>query len=102
MSANEVHKDDIGTVFEVALMDGSSIVNVSAATTKEIIFEKPDGSTLTKTAEFVTSGSDGKIDYTTVAGDLDTIGRWKIQAYVVLAAGSWKSDVAEFSVHDNL
>ena len=102
MSANEVHEGDIGTIFEVTVQDGDSAVDISGATTKQIIFEKPDGSTVTKDAAFVSDGSDGKIKHTIVSGDLDMAGRWQIQAYVVLVAGSWKSDLGSFMVYPNL
>ena len=48
MSANEIHLNDIGTKFLVTVKDGSSVVNVSTASTKQIIIKKPSGATLTK------------------------------------------------------
>ena len=77
MAADEIHQYDIGTRFEITLKDeGNSpeIVDVSTASVTEIIFKKPDGNTVTKTAGFTTDGTDGKIEYTTLANDLDTVG----------------------------
>lgn len=102
MAANEIHKDDIGTIFEVTVKDGSIAVDVSGATTKDIIFKKPNGSTLTKASVFVSDGTNGKIKYTSIAGDLDVIGVWKIQSHLVLSGGTWKTDVGSFEVFDNL
>jgi len=103
MAEDEIHKGDVGTVFEVTLKDGASIVDVSGASTKQIIFKKPNGGTVEKDADFVTDGQDGKLKYTTLADDLDVIGVWKLQAYVVISgSGDWKSDVGEFTVYDNL
>lgn len=103
MAANEIHKGDIGTIFEVTLKDDVAIVDVSSATTKEIFFRKPDGTTvLTKAAEFKTDGTDGIIQYTTILDDLDSVGGWKIQGHVILSTGEWKSDIASFKVYDNL
>ena len=110
MAANEVHLNDIGTVFEITLKDeGNSpeIVDVSTAATMEIIFQKPNGTSVTQTASFTTDGTDGKIEYTTLTGDLDTVGLWKIQGHVVLGTASpinaqWRSDIDEFEVFDNL
>jgi len=101
MSA-EIHKGDVGTVFQVTLLDGTTVVDISGATTKQILFQKPNGTTMTKNATFVTDGTDGKLKYTTVANDLDTIGLWKIQARVVLPTGSWHSDTGTFRVYKNL
>lgn len=104
---NDIHLGDIGTVFEATIKDCkdgvSSIVDVSGATTKEIIFKKPDGSKLTKTAVFKTDGADGIIQYVTVAGDLDQVGiGWKLQAYLILPSGSWRSSTYQFTVLENL
>jgi len=98
----EIHVDDIGTVFEITLVDCDTPVNISAATAKSIIFSKPDGTTVAKTATFTTDGSDGKIRYTTIANDLDLDGKWKIQAVVVMPTGSWSSNISTFAVKPNL
>ena len=100
--ASEVHLNDIGTIFEVTLKDGGTIVDVSGATTKEIIFRSPAGVVKTNTASFKTDGTDGVIQYTTIADDLDEEGRWGIQGRIVLSTGDWKTDLDEFLVHRNL
>ena len=103
----EAHVNDIGTIFSVTVYDtGStgttSVLDVSGATTKQIIFKKPTGTTLTKAAVFTTDGTDGKIQYVTVSDDLDSTGTWQLQAYIVASDGSWKSDVGTFKVYENL
>jgi hypothetical protein len=102
MAVNEIHLNDIGTVFEATIMDGAVVVNISTATTKQLIFRGPNGSSKTKAAAFTTDGTDGKLRYVTTANDLDPVGQWSWQAYVVMSAGSWHSDVAEFIVYENL
>ncbi len=102
MSANEIHLNDIGTIFEVTVMDGAAVVDVSTATTKEFIFRKPDLSTVTKAAAFSTNGVDGKLKYTFLSGDLDQTGVWFLQAHIVLPTGAWRSDQLSFSVFPNL
>ncbi len=47
-------------------------------------------------------GTDGLIKYTTISGDLDIGGTWKIQARVVFPTGEWKSSVDEFIVYPNI
>jgi hypothetical protein len=83
-------------------MDGVSVVDISTATTKQIIFRKPDKTLLEKTASFVIDGTDGKLKYTTIANDLDINGKWNLQVRVVLPTGDWHSDIYEFTVHANL
>ncbi len=103
MAANEIHEDDIGVVFQVTIEDDGTAVDVSGATTQQILFGKPDGTKLTKTSGFTNSGSDGKVQYASVADDLTPAGQWYIQVRVVLASGSdLHSDIAKFIVHPNL
>ena len=98
-----IHIGDTGTQFRVTVHDCNSVaVDISDATAKTIIFKKPDGSTLTKPASFITDGSDGLIKYTAVSGDLDAIGAWKIQAHVVTPSGEWSSSFDTFKVLRNL
>lgn len=103
MAAGEVRLGDIGTDFEFTIknQDGTA-QDISAATTKQIIFKKPDLTTSTKTAVLVNTGTDGKMKYKTISGDLDQIGAWSVQARVVLSTDDFKSDIATFSVHPNL
>ena len=101
------HVNDIGTTFRVTVYDatstgGSAIANISAASTKQMIFSRSDGTPFTKTAVFTTDGSDGDIEYVSVDGDLNMAGTWHLQAYVVTPAGNWRTDVGHFRVYDNL
>jgi hypothetical protein len=102
MAANEIHVGDIGTVITVTLKDDTTAVDISGATTKTIYLSKPDGTVLAKGATFTSDGTNGKMYYATLAGDLDQPGHWQIQAKVVLATGTWYSDVSTFDVEDNL
>ena len=99
----EMRKNDIGTEIRVCIEDcDGDAVDISAATTKQIIFKKPSGSLLTKDANFLTDGSDGKLSYVSRDGDLDEIGTWKIQASITIGANIWKSTFKSFKVHRNL
>lgn len=102
----QIHVGDTGTSFELTIKnEQGQIVNLATVTIDdiEIIFMKPDGTTLTKTASFVTDGTDGKVKYVTVATDLDAFGTWAIQAYVnYVAGGALHSDIRRFEVIANL
>ena len=103
MAAREIRKGDIGTVFEYTIYDGSTIVDVSTTSSKLLKFFKPDKSIVSKTASFVTDGTDGKIKYTTVSGDLDQAGPWKVQAVLTFSGGEvWSSDIDKVTIHPNL
>src|SRR3990167_532392 len=97
---NEIHKGDVGTKFLSTIQDNDVIVDISGAISKQLLFQKPDGTNITQTALFDTNGTDGKIYYTTASGDLNVIGRWSIQSKIVLAGGTWISDRYKFQVQD--
>jgi len=102
MAADEIHLNDIGTTFLITVQDASITTDISSAVTKQIIFRKPDGSILTVDGSFTTDGIDGKVQYSTVSGDLNQTGLWKLQVYLVFSGGSWKSDIQSFTVFPNL
>jgi len=110
---NEIHQDDLGTEFLVTITECLSGVDtpldISSATSKDIIFKKSDGTILTKSAIFTSipsggtgTGSDGKISYFTVVGDLTPVGTYKLQGVVTTSKGSWSSTIDKFKVISNL
>jgi len=100
--ADEIRVGNIGTIFEATIQEASVAVNISTTTVKQFIFKKPDGTIVTKTAQFVTDGTDGKLKYTTLANDLDLPGTWKIQANVTMPAWAGKTSIGSFKVSTNL
>jgi len=94
---------DTGTIIELELKNGSQIVDVSTATTQEIIFRKPDGATtLTKASSFTTDGTDGLIRYLSLAADFDIAGNWEMQGHIITPAGEWRTLIIKFKVVANL
>ena len=53
-------------------------------------------------AVFKTDGTDGKVQYTTVDGDLNEVGTWRIQAIINFATSSFRSNVKTFKVYENI
>ena len=102
MAANEIHLNDIGTQFLLSVKDGSSAVDISSATTKQIIIKKPSGTKVTANTAFSTDGTDGKMYYNAVDGDLDEAGSYKLQGKVVISDGTFYTDITSFKVHRNL
>jgi len=94
---------DIGTAFIGTFKENGVIVDISSATVKNIVFEKPNGLKVTMPGSFVTDGTDGQLQYVSVADDLDIGGKWRLQGFVNLG-GVWvgHSDIVEFKVYDNL
>lgn len=103
MAKSEMHEGDVGTVIEMTCKDGSTVIDISGATTVQIIFQAPDGTLLTKTASFTTDGTDGKMRVTSESGDFTPAGLWRKQGRLAYASGNeWRSSIEEFYVLENL
>ena len=100
--AGEVHVSDT-PIHRMTIKDqDNAIVDVSGASLKTIIFQKPDGTTVTQTATFFTDGTDGIVEYQALGADHDTAGPWCKQAHITIASGDWKSTIVGFPVAANL
>ena len=100
--ASQIHEGDIGTKLLITVTDDGQVVDISSATSLSIFIKKPDGTILTRVGVLETDGTDGKMYYITVSGDLDKAGSYKIQGQVVLPSGSYYTSTATFKVHCNL
>lgn len=89
-----VYKDAVGV--KIILECGTTI---TAATTKQIKYRKPEGITGAWTAAQETSTS---ISYTTVAGDLSFSGDIQLQAYVITPTWTLYNDITRLTVLDIL
>lgn len=91
---------DVGPVLRVTVTkesDGTAR-NISAATTRQIIFRKPGGTVVAKTASLTSDGSDGRMQYTIEAGLIDEAGTWKIQGFVVIGSTELHTEIGAFTV----
>ena len=98
-----VHVGDIGTIFELTVEDCNGVVDISTATTLEIIFRKPDGTQVINLACLSGTGVDGKMRYkTTVSTEIDQEGDWLMQGRVEFGADDFKTTVVGFNVQGNI
>jgi len=102
MSANEVHIGDIGTLFKINVKDGASIVILTGTASRQIIFKRPDGTTVTATPNLFTDGTDGILTHVIATGTFNQEGTFKFQIQYSNAAGMWHSDLVPFDVYPNL
>ena len=75
--------------------------DVSSASVKEILYEKPNGVKGKWTATLM-SGSTEIIEYVPSVTDLDVVGVWKIQSHVVLSGYHGYGNVVSLRIHENL
>ncbi len=104
MASGEIHVGDVGIAFRLQARDeGDRVVDVSGASLRRMLFQRPDGGgTLTKAASLTNDGTDGLFQYVSASGDLDVPGGWKYQGYLEMSGGSWHTDVHKFKVLPNL
>lgn len=84
--------------------DGEVIDALETVTAKSLVFRKPNGVGITKTADFVTDGTDGKLKYVTESGFLDVKGTWRIQAQLTFPGSGYSgpTEVGTFQVLANV
>ena len=86
MTTETISLRDLGTDFEVTIMEGAAVVDVSAATALEIEFKSPGGTKTVKTASLVNDGTDGKIHYKRLSGDIARKGTWSYLGIATFSA----------------
>src|SRR6056300_138382 len=101
---SEIHQNDVGTRFLLTVKDGSDVVNISQATSIVVDFRKPSDKVVNRSASLLNDGSavSGVMYYDTVVGDLDEVGKYKLQGRVGLSNGTYHTDIHTFQVHCNL
>ena len=100
--ASEIHVGDIGTRLIITIKDDGVVVDISSASLLQVILKKPDGQSYTKSGLLYTNGSDGKIYYTSISGDFNIPGNYKLQVKIVLSTGTYYTSISDFKVHCNL
>ena len=85
----EIFKNNIGTIFEATVTDeNGNVIDISAATVLKLNFKSPSGVFVSRTAILSSGGTNGKMRYTSLAGDIGETGTWTIQGYVEQGAGT--------------
>lgn len=103
-----LRKGDIGTILRWTASEQNVAVDVSAATVKQVKFMKPDGTKMTRSLVNSTKssdrkdGTDGRVEYTIVSGDLDQKGTYKWQLFFNLASWNGSTQQGTFTVEDVL
>lgn len=99
-----IQENAIGLPIEYSVLDADGDAkDISTATVKKLLFKKPNGVRLEKTAEFSTPpGADGKLMVTTADGDLMPYGVFEVQAELTFPTSDLRTEIATFPVLRNL
>lgn len=93
------HAGDVGTIIRVTVQERNdttgalTAVDITNATTKNLIFRTPGRVKIEKAGTFTNTGSDGKLQYAVEAGFFDQkdkalLGKWSVQVQLA-GLGSW-------------
>lgn len=104
MTRTDIQVGAIGVpiIIEVRKADNTVETSLGSATALKIYLKSPGGTAVAKTAVFDTDGSDGKIKYVTVAGDLSVEGTWRAQPGYTLGSFAGRGSDVSFQVRGNL
>jgi hypothetical protein len=81
--ADKIYVDDVGVTLRVY-----TGVDLTTATLMELHVQKPGATTEWTWTGWIDPNNDYQIEYTTGATDFDTVGEYKIQAYVEFTPAS--------------
>jgi hypothetical protein len=97
-----IHVGDVGIRFSVLIDDeNGDSMDVSLATSKDILFRKPSGEIVSLPADCVNDCVDGLIEVITT-DELDESGIWAIQARIEIGESVYSSSVSNFTVFPNV
>ena len=101
--ANAPQENAIGVDIVYTVLDDAGVAkDISLATDLKLIITKANGARVEKTAVFVTDGTDGKLKYVSVAGDLSPHGTYEVQADFTLGNYVGPTQVDVFDVLKSL
>ena len=100
--ASQIHVGDVGTQLIGTVKDSGAAVDISSASLLQMFIKKPDSTSMTKTASLNSDGTDGKMKYTSVSGDFDQVGVYKIQGKVTIGSATYYSSISSFKVYKNI
>jgi hypothetical protein len=99
------HENDKGTDVELEVLNPATkkIEDISDATAMTVKIKRPDGTLIQKDASFVTDGTDGLMQFTTIADDFSPAGRAKLQACIEAGTGKkHHTTVYDFTINEVL
>jgi len=101
MTEGKIHVGDCPTWRDVIKDQDGVIVDISTATIK-MVFRKPSGAAVLKTAVLTGDGTDGEMEYTALTTDLDQAGQWQRQSKVQIGTDVWRTVKDRFWVYEAL
>ena len=93
--SGKIYKGDYGVVIRV-----DTKINLTGVTSQLLRVSKPDGREVVWSCAVESPATSGFVTYTTVSGDLDVSGTYKLYAEVLFASAKYLGEVATFRVYN--
>ena len=97
-----VRQNAIGVRIIANLTSCGDVIDLTGATTIEYRVLKPDLSVVVWTPMLLGAATDGRVEYKTVTNDLDQLGYYYIEVYLVTPNFDGNSNRFEFKVVDEI
>ena len=94
MATGKIYQNDWGVIVKVYVG-----VDLTLATAQKYKVIKPDGRNVEWSCTKETPITAGYLTYTTISGDLDVSGNYKLNAYLTFASGVFTGETAVFRVY---
>lgn len=82
MAWDNITLGDYGFEGRLTLTQDGTAQDISSYTTRQFLFVSPAGTSVTKTATFLTDGADGILKYIFQDGDISDAGVWTVSAQI--------------------
>ena len=81
MSLDDLVAGSYGATVEITVQEDGAAADISSFTGRTVKLQAPDGTEISKPADFKTDGTDGVITFTFASGDLDADlpGEWTLE-----------------------
>jgi len=95
-TADKHYVDTVGLIIYV-----DANIDLTSATSTKLLVQKPSGEEVewTATTTVDENGETTRLKYTTVAGDLDEEGFYKVQAYATIGTWTGKGKTTSFKIY---
>jgi len=100
MGLSDLVSGSYGSQIIIELREDGRAVDVSGFSSYSVYLRSPSGTTITKSAQPYTDGTDGRITFQIAQGDLSEPGIWWLQAEVADATRSIRSRPIQFHVQE--
>lgn len=94
MATGKIYVSDWGVVFSV--LTG---IDLTLATAYKLKIIKPDGRNVVWNCTVSSPATAGYLTYTSISGDLDVAGSYKLNSYVTFPSGVFTGETAVFRVY---